>query len=125
MQIVYAVLCIVGALLPLTQFVPWLVSHGLNVPLLVQEALAAPVSAFAWSDVLISALALIVFVFAEGRRIRMPRAWLSLLGLAVGVSLALPLFLLLRERHLQSSATNASSRAYPRPQRPVDPETGY
>ncbi len=104
MQRIHAVLCIVGALLPLAAFVPWLAGHGLDVPLLLQQAVSTPVSAFAWSDVAVSAVVLAVFAMAEGRRIGMPHAWRPLLGLAVGVSLALPLFLLLRERHLQARA---------------------
>ena len=91
MQRLYAILCIAGALLPLSQFVPWLVDHGLDVPLLVQQAVSLPVAAFAWSDVAVSAVVLVVFVIAEGRRIGMPHAWRPLLGLAVGVSLALAL----------------------------------
>lgn len=101
MKIAYGWLCIVGTVLPLMSFVPWLAAHGLNVPLMVQQIAASPLSAFAWLDVLISALAVIVFVLYEGRRLHMPRAWLALLGLCVGVSLALPLFLWMREGHMQ------------------------
>ena len=84
MQRIHAVLCIVGALLPLAAFVPWLAGHGLDVPLLLQQAVSTPVSAFAWSDVAVSAVVLAVFAMAEGRRIGMPHAWRPLLGLAVG-----------------------------------------
>ncbi len=108
MQRLYLVLCFVGTLLPLVSFVPWLADHGLDVPLLAQQAVMNPVSAFAWSDVAVSALVLTAFVLAEGRRLDMRRGWLSLLGLVVGVSLALPLFLLLRQRHLASSEANAA-----------------
>lgn len=101
MQALYGVLCIVGTVLPLAQLVPWLATAGLDFPALIPLIVAQPISAFAWSDVVVSALALIAFVLSEGRRVGMSRPWLSLLGLAVGVSLALPLFLLLRERHLQ------------------------
>jgi hypothetical protein len=100
MQVLYSVLCILGTALPLAQFLPWLAHRGPDIPLLLQQAFADPVSAFAWSDVLVSAMAVAVFVIAEGRRIRMRHAWTSLIGLVVGVSLALPLFLLLRGRHL-------------------------
>ena len=103
MQTLYALLCLAGTALPLAPFIPWLASHGLDVPLLMQQAVATPISAFAWSDVLVSALVLAAFVIAEGRRLGMPHAWRALLGLCVGVSLALPLFLLLRERHLATS----------------------
>jgi len=101
MPLVYAVLCVLGTVLPLTQFIPWLATHGLNMPLLVQEALATPLSAFAWSDVLVSGVATAAFIMAEGRRLGMRRWWVPLAGLGVGPSLALPLFLLLRERHIQ------------------------
>ena len=100
MQLVFALLCLLGTILPLIQFGPWLASHGPNLVLLSQQALATPVSAFAWADVLVSALVLLALVLSEGRRLRMRHPWLALLGLVVGVSLALPLFLLLRERHL-------------------------
>lgn len=108
MQVVYALLCLSGAVAPLSQFVPWLVQHGLALPLLAQQAFASPVSAFAWLDVLVSAVVMLVFVAVEGRRLRMPPPWLPVLCLAtVGVSLALPMFLLLRERHLAAAPGRA------------------
>jgi hypothetical protein len=99
-QILYAILCIAGTALPLAHFVPWLVEHGVSLPLLITQAIATPIAAFAWSDVVVTGLVVVTFVLAEGRRIRMRHAWTSLLGLIVGASLALPLFLFLRERHL-------------------------
>lgn len=103
MQRIYILLSAVGAILPLTQFVPWLSAHGLNVPLLWQQAMSTHIAAFAWSDVLISGIAVVVFILAEGRRIAMRRLWLPLSCIAIGPSLALPLFLLLRERHLAAT----------------------
>lgn len=100
MQILYLFLCIAGAALPLSQFVPWLSAHGLNVPLLLQLATSSHIAAFAWADVVISGIAVAVFVLAESRKLTMRRPWLPLACLLVGPSLALPLFLLLRERHL-------------------------
>ncbi|HJR72453.1 MAG TPA: DUF2834 domain-containing protein [Luteimonas sp.] len=102
MRIVYALLCILGAAWPLAVFLPWLSEHGFDLPLLVRQAAATPVSAFAWTDVLVSAIAFAAFAAVEGRRLAMRRWWLSLLGLAVGVSLALPWFLWLRQRHLDA-----------------------
>ena len=98
MQVIYALLCVVGFALPLSQFAPWVASHGLNISLLVEEAVAGPISAFAWADVLVSGIAVAVFIVAEGRRCSVERLWLPLSCLAVGPSLALPVFLLLRER---------------------------
>lgn len=101
MQIVYALLCLIGTALPLAHFVPWLAEHGADLPLLLQHAWASPVSAFAWSDVLVSAAVLVALIVSEGRRLGIRRPWWTLLGLIVGVSLALPLFLWWRERHLR------------------------
>ncbi|MEI2453523.1 DUF2834 domain-containing protein [Lysobacter firmicutimachus] len=100
MRAVYALLCVAGTLWPLAQFAPWLSEHGLDLPLLIRQATASPVAAFAWSDVLVSGAVVVALILVEGRRLGMRRLWLPLLGLGVGVSLALPLFLFLRERHL-------------------------
>lgn len=100
MRFVYLLLCIVGTALPLAQFVPWLSANGLNVPLLLQQATSSNIAAFAWADVLISAFATIALIFAEGRRLGMRHLWLPLSSIVIGPSLALPLFLFLRERHL-------------------------
>jgi uncharacterized membrane protein (DUF441 family) len=102
MKILYALLCVLGTLLPLAQFAPWLMEHGLNFGLLLQQAFATQVAGFAWLDVLVSALVFLVFSVAEAKRISMRNWWVSWLGLCVGVSLALPLFLLLRQIHLDA-----------------------
>lgn len=103
MQAIYILLCIAGTALPLSQFVPWLSEQGLNVPLLLQQATSSRIAAFAWADVLISGIVVAVFVLVEGRRLSMRLLWLPLVLLGVGPSLALPFFLLLRERHLSAA----------------------
>lgn len=113
MQIIYILLCIAGAVLPLSQFVPWLSAHGLHVPLLLQQATSSHIAAFAWADVLISGIVVAVFMLAEGRKLAMRRLWLPLSCLVVGPSLALPLFLLLRERHLAAAGPNSSLKPTP------------
>ncbi len=106
MRFVYLLLCIAGTALPLAQFVPWLSANGLNVPLLLQQATSSNIAAFAWADVLISGLATIALICAEGRRLGMRRLWLPLSSLMVGPSLALPLFLLLREKHFAAKKSS-------------------
>jgi hypothetical protein len=99
---IYLVLCFVGAALPYWQFVPWLMQHGMNLPLFSRELFANRISAFFGMDVLVSALVLIVFMRVESARLNIPRRWLPVLGLlTVGVSLCLPLFLYLRESRLE------------------------
>ncbi len=100
MRTVYALLCLLGTLWPLSWLWPWLAEHGFDLSLPVRQAFATPIAGFAWADVLVSGVAVIVLMAVEGRRLGMRRWWLPLLGLSVGVSLALPWFLWLRERHL-------------------------
>jgi hypothetical protein len=99
----YLVLCILGALLPYWQFLPWLIEHrGVPVALFFSELFANRISAFAWMDVLVSAIALLVLMRVENARVRIPARWLPILALlCVGVSLALPLYLYLRETALE------------------------
>jgi len=97
----YLVLCILGVLVPYWQFVPWVVVHGMNLPLFVRELFVNRISAFFGVDVLVSAVVLVVFMRIESARLSIPRRWLPLLAvLLVGVSLALPLFLYMRESRL-------------------------
>jgi len=102
---VYLGLCVLGVVLPYWQFLPWAAQSGLNLPLFVQQLFANRIGAFFGMDVLVSAVALLVFVRFENSRTRIPGRWLPLIAvLTVGVSLALPLFLYLRERALEESS---------------------
>jgi len=99
---IYLVLCFVGALLPYWQFVPWVVAHGMNLPLFVRELFVNRISAFFGMDVLVSAVVLVVFMRVESGRIQIHQRWLPIVAmLLVGVSLALPMFLYMREIRLE------------------------
>ena len=97
----YLALCLAGFLLPYSQFVPWLLQHGLNLPIFARELFANRIGAFFGMDVIVSAVALLVFTRIESVRLGIRRRWLVVIAvLTVGVSLALPLFLYLRESEL-------------------------
>ncbi|BFM51335.1 DUF2834 domain-containing protein [Marinomonas sp. THO17] len=99
----YLLMCILGTVFPYWAFLPWFFENGLNIHLLLTEASPA-IAAFAWLDVVISALVLLVFIWVDGKRNKMSMLWLPTLGtLVVGVSLGLPLFLLMREWQMSSS----------------------
>jgi Terpene cyclase DEP1 len=101
---VYLFLCALGLAIPYSQFVPWLHENGLNFGLLVHQLFINRISTFFGLDVLVSSVVLLVFMGVEGRLLRMRLRWLPVAGLcAVGVSLALPLFLYLRERALEAA----------------------
>jgi hypothetical protein len=99
MQWIYLVAAIVGAILPLSQFVPFVVTHGFDIHLFFGQLFENHISAFFGMDVIVSSFVVWLFVFSEGRRRGMKRLWLYVVcNLIVGVSLALPLFLFFRER---------------------------
>jgi hypothetical protein len=106
----YLALCLAGLLLPYSQFVPWAMQHGLNLTLFVRELFANRISAFFGIDVIVSAVALLAFTRIESGRVGIRRRWLVIVAvLTVGVSLALPLFLYLRELQMEPT-TPAPSR---------------
>lgn len=108
MKLVYLLLCIIGTILPWSQFGPWLADHGFNPALLLSEIFSSRISAFAWLDVLVSAIVVLLFVVVEGRRLGVRHLWAPFVAMfTVGVSLALPLFLLLRQIRLEERPDNA------------------
>ena len=107
MKYFYGIFSILGILLPFSQFVPWILANGFEIPLLIAEASSNAISSFAWLDVIVSAVVLLVFIFFESSRLQMRYWWLPVVGtLTVGVSFGLPLFLLLRELHLENERTS-------------------
>lgn len=81
------------------------------MPLFFQQLFANRIGAFFGMDVFVSAVALLVFARIESSRLALPR-WLPLIAvLTVGVSLALPLFLYMRERKLEQHQAQSKTAA--------------
>ena len=101
MQWLYLLAAILGAILPLTQLIPFLGTYGFDLPLFFEQLFQTHVSAFFGIDVIISSFVLWLFVFSEGRRRGMKHLWAYVVAnLAIGVCFPLPLFLFFRERKL-------------------------
>lgn len=102
MKNIYLLLMLLGLVLPYSQFMGWLGENGIDLVLLTKEIVNSKLSLFAWLDVMISAIVLIAFILYEGQKLKMNRLWIPIVGtLSIGVSFGLPLFLYLREIHLQ------------------------
>lgn len=85
-------LTIIGVVIPYVAFVPFIMQHGLDVPLIIEQAAATRIAAFAWLDVLVSAIVLLIVAFG-GRQITLRQAvCVALLTCAAGVSAGLPLY---------------------------------
>jgi hypothetical protein len=111
---IYLALCVAGTVLPCWQFWPFARDHGLDMELFFQQLFASPVSGFFGMDVVVSSLALWVFVFTDGRRLGVKHLWAPVVAnLLVGVSLGLPLFLYLRDERIAAAASSSSEGGRP------------
>lgn len=102
---IYLLICLLGFLLPYSQFLPFVLEHGLDIKLFFEQLFANKISGFFGMDVIVSSLALWTFVFWEGTRLKMQNLWVYVVcNLLFGVSLGLPLFLFMRQRQLEKQA---------------------
>ena len=107
MQIIYLVLAILGFALPYSQVIPFIATHGFDLPLFWSQLFANRISTGFAFDLFVSSAVFWVFISKEGTRLQMKLLWLYIVGsLVIGLSFALPLFLLMRSR----SGGGASSR---------------
>ncbi|MDZ7961198.1 MAG: DUF2834 domain-containing protein [Aulosira sp. DedQUE10] len=104
-QVIYLLLCILGFVLPYSQFIPFVLEHGLDIKLFFEQLFANKVSGFFGMDVIVSSLTFWTLIFWEGTRLKMQNLWVYVLcNVLVGVSFGLPLFLLMRQRQLEQQA---------------------
>lgn len=99
LRMAYLALAVWGAVHPLTLMFGWMASEGQGVSgLFAAWMVNGAVAGLAW-DLMISAIALILWILAE---VYVRRNWSSLLAipatLLIGVSCGLPLYLFLRTR---------------------------
>ena len=97
-------LAVAGLVVPYVAFVPWVAQHGIDPRLFIEEMFANRIAAFFALDVLVSSATVIALIVVEGKRLGRQQ-WIPIVGLStVGVSFALPLVLLLREREREQSS---------------------
>ena len=102
MKKIYLILAVLGFILPLSQFVLWINEFGIDIALFINSVIEDKLSLFAWIDIIISAIVLIIFITYEGEKLSMSKLWIPILStLSIGVSFGLPLFLFLREIHIE------------------------
>jgi hypothetical protein len=112
LKTVYLILCVLGLTLTYWQFVPWVMENGLNMSLFLHQLFANRISSFFGMDVFVSAVALVVFMREDCSRLRVTGRWLPIIALLlVGVSLALPMFLYMRERKLAETGDGITAES--------------
>ena len=101
----YWALCLPGVALPYAAFLPWLTQHGPDLPQFVAELFSTRIGAFFGWDVIVSAVVLLTFAVTQARHLGWKVVGMTAAAVfLVGVSLALPMLLALRERHAERSA---------------------
>ena len=97
-EIVYGALWVAGTALPLSQFLPWLVEHGLDLRLFLAELFANRITGFFAWDVIVAVVVLLVLTVTDRELPARQRLWVAIASL-LGASCGLPFYLLLRERY--------------------------
>lgn len=100
-RVVYLILTVIGAILPMFYFIRWLAENGWSLYALGQAWWVSDATTGMLYDLLIAAIALTAFILIE-YRVRKDR--LALIAIpatfCIGVSCGLPLYLFLRSRQL-------------------------
>lgn len=91
LKYLFLALAIVGVAVPYMAFVPFIAEYGLNVPLLIEQASANRIAAFAWLDVIVSAVALLIAAYSRQFVTLKQAGIVTVLTLAAGVSAGLPM----------------------------------
>ncbi len=102
---VYFLLFVLGIILPYSLFTPWFLDNGLNIRLFFGELFSTRIGGSFGMDIFVSLTVLLIFAWFETTRLKMRRGWMVfaavVLGtLGAGVSCGFPLFLYLRQRHI-------------------------
>ena len=108
-QIIYLILAILGLILPYSQLVPFFIDNGLDLSLFWSQLFANRISTDFAFDLLVSSIVFWIFVFKEGTKLNLKPLWLYVvLNLAIGLSFALPIFLWVRSRHLETELSRTT-----------------
>ena len=100
---IYLILAVVGFIAPYYFFISFLLAHGLDARLFLRQLFGTTISTLFAIDLILSAYVFVVFMEREGSRLSMKHRWVYLLALlTVGLSFALPLFLLVRDGRMES-----------------------
>jgi hypothetical protein len=97
MKIFLMVCCVAGIVIPYWFALPFFLIHGANFGLFFEEIFATRISSFFAADLIVASVIFLVWSLRDSRERGISGWWVVLLSnLVVGLSLALPLYLLKR-----------------------------
>jgi uncharacterized membrane protein len=110
LRYIYLIIAVLGAVLPLSQFIPASLAGQFTFSQLTADISATRNIAGLTLDLGVAALAGVVFMIVEAVRMRIRYTWVAVLGtFLIGFSFGLPFFLFLRELRLARNLGVANS----------------
>jgi len=98
-MIILIIFCILGVILPYSQFLPWFLENGYNFPLMFEESFfqSKLVSGLNF-DLTLTAILLSGLIFYEHKVLTLKWTWIIFVAIwMVGVCLGFPLYLIRKE----------------------------
>ncbi len=99
LRLTYLALAIIGTVLPMAYFLPWLAENDWSLAAMIEAWNVSDATTGLVYDLTVAAAALTIWIIAE---VRVRRDWSSLIAIpaifCIGVSCGLPLYLFLRSR---------------------------
>ena len=92
----YLLLAVIGAIVPMTQFVPWIQAEGWSLSPFIQALFTTFPAAGFTLDLVLTSITFWIFVYSEQRALNAKLFGLVAVNLLIGLSCALPLYLYLR-----------------------------
>jgi len=93
---IYAVLAILGIVIPYYFLIGFLMRNGFRISLLTDRLFATSSSTFLVIDIILIAVVVLIFIISEGTKQKVPYLWVPVLGMFIaGPSFSLPCFLYL------------------------------
>ncbi|WP_316016143.1 DUF2834 domain-containing protein [Roseobacter sp. HKCCA0434] len=100
LRLTYLILAVIGAVLPMAYFLPWLAENDWSMVAMVGAWNVSDATTGLVYDLTVAATALTIWIVAE---VRVRRDWSSLWAIpatfCIGLSCGLPLYLFLRSRN--------------------------
>lgn len=98
----YLLSAIIGTIIPWAFFVNFFATEGINIPLFISSLFANGAAGGFSADVLIAIIVFLVWSYNDAQQQKIKKWWLILPAtFTVGLSLAFPLYLYLREASQQ------------------------
>lgn len=112
MKTVYAIFTILGVLVADTLVFIFLRQYGFDLAEVGRQAIASPMAALAWADLVIASFAFWAFMRHEAGKYHIGHLWVFVaMNLLIGLCAALPAFLYVRQGRIEQQRIQSQSQS--------------